>query len=125
MATHNIETLACEICASVPQYVDCLGAARSKLPISESATTAFDGAGHLHSPSQKLDWYTLIFTLYVAGRSRGSPSTLKSWVIKQLRHIGSHFGIRNAELICQILEKGVDVNPWAVYAMLGSYAFAA
>lgn len=124
-ASHNIEILACEICASVPQYVDCLGAARSKLPISESATTTFGGAGHLHPPSQKLDCYTLIFPLYVAGRSRGSPSTLKPWVIKQLHHIGSHFGIRNAELICQILEKGVDVNPWAVYAMLGSYAFAA
>lgn len=124
-ASYNIETLACEICASVPQYVDCLGAARSKLPVSEPAITAFDGAGHLHSPSQKLDCYTLIFPLYVAGRSRGSPSTLKPWIIKQLRHIGSHFGIRNAELICQILEKGADVNPWAVYAMLGSYAFAA
>lgn len=124
-ASYNIETLACEICASVPQYVDCLGAARSKLPVSEPIITAFDGAGHLHSPSQKLDCYTLIFPLYVAGRSRGSPSTLKLWIVKQLRHIGSHFGIRNAELICQILEKGADVNPWAVYAMLGSYAFAA
>jgi hypothetical protein len=107
-ATDNIGTLAGEICTSVPQYVNCLGA-----------------ANHLHSPSQNLDCYTLIFPLYVAGRSRGSANTLKTWVIKQLHYMGSHFGIRNAALVGQVLEQGRDVNPWTVYAMLGSYAFAA
>jgi len=131
MANDNIETLACEICASVPQYVDCLGAARGRLPTPEESTwpevadSAFDGAGHLHSPSQNLDCYTLIFPLYVSGRSRGSPNALKPWVTKQLHYISSHFAIRNAELVGRILEQGTDVNPWAVYAMLGSYAFAA
>lgn len=108
MANANIKTLACEICASAPQYVDCSSA-----------------ADHLHSPSQYLDCYTLIFPLYVAARSRGSPNALNLWVIRRLQYIGSHFGIRNAALVGQILEQGADVNPWTVYAMLGSYAFAA
>jgi hypothetical protein len=44
----------------------------------------------------------------------------------QLRYIGHHFGIKNAELVCQILEqKEKDVSPWSIYGMLGSYTFAA
>jgi hypothetical protein len=131
MAKDNIKTLACEICFSASQYVGCLGAARGMLSSQDSSTgpgvsdSAFDGAQHLHSPSQNLDCYTLIFPLYVAGRSRSSPNGLRSWVIEQLHYMGSHFGIRNAGLVRQILEQGTDVNPWTVYAMLGSYAFAA
>jgi hypothetical protein len=130
IATDNIETLACEICASVPQYVDCFGAARGRLSMPEEsswpkgAQHTLDGAGHLHSLSQSFDCYTLIFPLYVAGWSRGSPNNLKTWVIEQLHYIGSHFGIRNAALVGRILQQGIDVNPSAVYAMLGSYAFA-
>ncbi|OCL01225.1 hypothetical protein AOQ84DRAFT_329320 [Glonium stellatum] len=123
-AKDNIETLARDICASVPQYVDCFGAAQNKLPISEPTNNIFRGTEHLHSPSQNLDCYTLIFPLYVAGRSSSSPSTLKPWAIEQLCHIGSHFGIRNAELVRQELGKETNISPWAVYAMLGGYAFA-
>jgi hypothetical protein len=131
MAKDNIETLACEICASVPQYINCLSAARGRLWTPEEFTwpevvdSALDGASHVHSPSQNLDCYTLIFPLYVCGRSRGSPKALRPWVIKQLHYVSNHFGIRNAELVGRILERGTDVNPWAVYAMLGSYAFVA
>jgi hypothetical protein len=47
-------------------------------------------------------------------------------VIKELHYIGSHFSIRNAELVARMLEDGTgEANPWAVYAMLGGYAFAA
>lgn len=127
-ANDNIETLACEICASAPQYVDCLRAARAnRSPPPEDSTPpeTVDRADHLHSPSQILDCYTLIFPLYVAGRSRGSPAAPEPWVIQQLHYMSSHFGIRNAGLVARILERGTDVNPWTVYAMLGSYAFAA
>jgi hypothetical protein len=119
-ASKNIETMGKEICASVPQYVDCFGAAQDRLPCSSTAP------GHSHSPNQKLDCYTLIYPLYVAARSKYSPEDLKSWVIKELHYMGSHFSIRNAELVAQMLENGKDCeNPWAVYAMLGGYAFAA
>lgn len=116
IARENIETLAREICASVPQYVDCDDVARQRLTTS--------GAGHYHTYNHKLDVYTLIFPLYVGGSSMGS-SDLRQWVIKQLHYIGSHFHIRNAEVVAQILERETDSNPWEIYAMLGSYAFQA
>lgn len=119
-ASKNIETMGKEICASVPQYVDCFGAARDRLSYSSTAS------GHTHSPNQNLDCYTLIYPLYVAARSKYSTKDLKSWVIKELHYMGSHFSIRNAELVARMLENGEDCeNPWAVYAMLGGYAFAA
>ena len=119
-AVNNIEMMVREICASIPQYVDCLGAARGTL---HGNSTKSD---HLHSPNQNFDCYTLIYPLYIAARSRYSPIHLKTWIIKELHYIGSHFSIRNAELVAQMLENGTDCeNPWAVYAMLGGYAFAA
>jgi len=118
-AIKNIEKMGRDICASMPQYVDCLGAARNKFPSSISEPH------YTHSPNQNFDCYTLIFPLYVAARSRYSPINLKMWAIKELHHTGSHFSIRNAELVAQILESGKEGNPWAIYAMLGGYAFAA
>lgn len=131
MAHNKIIILASEICASVPQYVRCLGAARDILRTkedfkqSEITDNALNQAGHIHSPSQNLACYSLIFPLYVAGRSKSSPKALRLWVIKELHYMGSHFAIRNAERAAQIMEQGIDVNPWDVYAMLGSYAFVA
>jgi len=50
---------------------------------------------------------------------------LREWVTKQLHYMVRHFGIRNAKLVAGILDERTDTVPWAVYAMLGSYAFAA
>ena len=132
IANANIDLLAGEVCASVPQYVDCDDAARHrlverlKLPNHNSDRLLDDGSGgssHLHTPDHQLDCYSLIFPLYVAGRSKAVP-TVRPWVIKQLHYISSHFFVRNAKLIAQMLEQETDVCPWDVYAMLGSYAFA-
>jgi hypothetical protein len=125
MAHHNIETLVADICASVPQYVDCDGAAREKLQALEMLEVSGRGPGHPHNPNHLLDCYTLIFPLYIAGRSKAAPDNVKPWVIKQLRYMGEHFCVRNAEIVAKILEAQTEVDPWKVYAMLGSYAFAA
>jgi hypothetical protein len=128
MAFQNIKTLAGEICASVPQYLDCGGPARAKLPTSEQLETRHNGPyqpSHPHTPNHKLDCYTLIFPLYVAGRSEAAPDNVKPWVIKQLHYMSGHFDIRNAEVVAQILECNAAVDQWEVYAMLGGYAFAA
>ncbi len=133
-AHENIETLTGEICACVPQYVDCDDAARHRLPISEQANASVQNADHTldggpweishhHTPNHQLDCYTLIFPLYVVGRLNAVPG-VRLWVIKQLHYISSHFYIRNAEMAAQVLERETDVGPWDVYAMLGSYAFA-
>ena len=132
VANASIDLLVGEICASVPQYVDCDDAARhklverSKLPGHNSDRLLDYGSGgsnHLHTPHHQLDCYSLIFPLYVAGRSEAVPN-VRLWVIKQLHYMSSHFFIRNAETIAQLLERETDVCPWEVYAMLGSYAFA-
>lgn len=123
-AYNNIEAQAGEICASVPQYADCEGAARKRLPLTKTAKPSPHAeAHHEHTHDHQLDCYTLIFSLYVAGRSNTAPRG-KVWVIKQLRYIASHFNLRNAEVVAQILEQDTEPrNPWDVFAMLGSYVF--
>ena len=126
VACSNVEILAGEICSSVQQYVDCDGPARTKIPASERSETSGRLSGHPHTPNHVLDCYTLLFPVFVAARSPFAPVDVQPWVIKQLHYIGGHFCIRNAELVAQILEVGTDaINPWELYAMLGSYAFAA
>ena len=110
----NIQAMASEICASAPQYLYC-----------RYANSRPECSNHIYTPAQNLDCYTLIFPLYVVGWSKSTPDSLKSWVIDQLHYMGSHFGIRNAELVGQILERGENLNPWAIYALIGSYAFVA
>ncbi|KAH6678204.1 putative C6 transcription factor [Halenospora varia] len=133
-AYDNIERMSHEICASLPQYSDCTCAAREKLVsenssaviASETPTHSLTKAPiHTHSVSHQADVYTVMFPLYVAGRARGAPRSLREWAIRQYHYISGHFSIRMAEAVCQILEEGGTVNPWTVYAMLGSYAFTA
>lgn len=116
----NIRKLVEAICASVPQYTDCEGTACERFPTRENLS--LEGASHMHTPDHQKDCYTLIFPLYAAGRSSAFPD-VRPWAIKQLHYLGSHFNVRNAELVAQILEGEADVCPWEVYAMLGCYAF--
>lgn len=63
--------------------------------------------------------------MYVAARSLVAPPSLKEWVIGELYLMADRFQIRNAAIVARILERGEERDPWTVYAMLGSYAFAA
>ena len=124
-ARQAIRSLTSEICASISQYVDCDGVARRRLPTLEDSISLNHSprvANHFHTPNHQADCYTLLFPLYAAGRAEAG-SDIGPWVTKQLHYMGSHFHIRNAEVIAQLLEKEADVCPWQVYAMLGSYAF--
>jgi hypothetical protein len=131
LARNNIKVLASEICASVPQYVSYHAISRGRLSNPEELLwvggfcNSPNGPSHLHSPSQSLDCYTVIFPLYIAGRSIDAPKALKPWIINQLYYISSHFNIRKASVVAQILEQNANISPWSVYAMLGSYAFVA
>ncbi|KAM3081227.1 hypothetical protein ACMFMG_005181 [Clarireedia jacksonii] len=127
-AFENIQSLTYKICASVPQYVDCAGAV-AQLQKSESPGLPRNfkclGASVSHFPVQNLACYTLIFPMFVVGSARNTASSLKLWVIEQLHYMGTHFRIRNAEIVAQILERGKQVSPWTIYSMLGSYAWGA
>ncbi|PQE32529.1 C6 transcription factor protein [Rutstroemia sp. NJR-2017a WRK4] len=116
-AHDRIRHLTDFICASVPQYTDCGGPARSGVLLTKQE--GFRKEDHTHDPNHQSSCYTLIFPLYIAARYRRE---LRPWVIDQLHYIGDHFRTRNAEVVAQILENGADVHTWKVFDMLGSYA---
>ncbi|KAL9106340.1 MAG: hypothetical protein Q9227_008609 [Pyrenula ochraceoflavens] len=108
----TINTLAREICASIPQYL---------LPSLKEPSSR-----NICPPEKKmLQRYTLLYPLYVAGSYTSSSLPIRGWVLRQMRFMSDGLEIRNAGKIAQILDAAPETSPWAVYAMLGSYAFAA
>jgi hypothetical protein len=105
-----IDDLAREICATGPQFT---GIENMPLKINKV------------SPTRRMSCYTLLFPFYVAGMFATPESKVQSWLVNQLRMISSNFGIKNASLVAEILERADGTSPWSIYAMLGSYAFAA
>ena len=109
-ASHIIDAMAKEICATGPQFT--VGTEKPFRPTNST-------------PARKLHCYTLLFPFYVAALSASFESGIRNWVIRQLRSIATDFVIRDACLLADMLERGDGTSPWAIYAMLGSYAFAA
>jgi hypothetical protein len=102
-----------EICASVPQMTNCSFAAASKLPSSSPCQHPhLSFSGPRHTISHVLDAYILIFPLYVAAWSRYCSSETKTWILNQLRYIGSHFGLLEANVVHDILLREVDQADW-------------
>ncbi|KAF2646095.1 putative C6 transcription factor [Massarina eburnea CBS 473.64] len=121
-----IETSIREICASVPQMTDCGGAARHKLPPGAPTTDS-----HGHTLSHFLDIYILLFALYVAAWSPSCSARSRIWIARQLEWMATHFGVKEAVIVSEAPGvRDVDAGsgrqrPWAIYRLLGSYAFAA
>ncbi|KAI9836469.1 MAG: hypothetical protein M1819_001501 [Sarea resinae] len=123
--TATIDALAQAICFSAPQFT-----------ISSSVTVPPNPSP---SPQQRLANYTLLFPLYVAALYASPASPIRAWVTAHLRFLDAALGIRNAGVVAGILERGGReagerewegerrgvMGPWDVYAVLGSYAFAA
>lgn len=122
-----ISQIISEICASVPQMTDCVGAARSKLPLNVNACDS----SHGHTLSHFLDNYVLLYALYVGAWSRSCPTRERIWITSQLKYISEHFRIKEALLVANILQDQMEnamsqrPQPWNIYKLLGSYAFAA
>lgn len=110
VATDSIDEMAKDICGTVPQFTGY----KSTIPRTKDYCT-----------TQRLRCYTLLFPLYVAGLYASSATQIKPWIVKQLRFMSGEMGIRNASVVADIFERGERACPWDVYAMLGSYAFAA
>ena len=109
IATGHIDCIAKEVCAAVPQYV--YGDAK----VGSKA----------YGTAQRLRCYTLLFPLYVAALHASDTTKIKPWTVKQLRFMSDEMRIRNASVVAELLERGGRACPWDVYAVLGSYAFAA
>lgn len=122
----TITTLVDEIVYSVYQYAGLCCAHHKSSPKS---TAPIPTKPHYpktaHSPKQTLDCYTLIFPLYVAGRSKFASSSQRETIIRDLRFINDHMCIGNASVVADTIEKEPGKDPWQVFAILGSYGFAA
>ena len=129
----TIKKLSSEICASVPQYGHYENTTpqdprNSDAPGTLSRISGQDvkaAVGSHHTPDRLLDCYTLMFPMYVAGSSMVVSTGMRGWVVTKLNYLASHFRIRSAQVVAQILERGTDIDPWEVYSLTGSYAFAA
>ncbi|KAL8660617.1 MAG: hypothetical protein Q9202_006362 [Teloschistes flavicans] len=109
MLMQTIDELAEDICASAPQF------------------TGFGkcSATRIYAPADKACCFTLVFPMYVAAVYASSSTLIRPWVMKQLSFLCGFVGIRQARDVADILEKDAGIDPWAVWTMLGSYAFAA
>ncbi|EXJ85940.1 hypothetical protein A1O1_06309 [Capronia coronata CBS 617.96] len=105
-----IDSLAQEICAPGPQFT-----------AVENVRDKIDD----FSSVRKMHYYTLLFPFYVAGLFASPESGITEWVVSRLRSMASTSGIKNARLVADILTASEKPAPWTIYAVLGSYAFAA
>lgn len=122
-ATNGIKKMASEICASVAQqagYVPLLGLPLNN-PILISSATQYNIAKGASSAGA----YTLLWPLYVIGRSLSIEVPLQLWVVRQLRFIGSSMGIKQADEVADHLESSEDLDVWTVYSMLGNVGYYA
>lgn len=148
-----IASLSTDICATVPQYtrvrrvnkddpfsLDGIRAVRSEcisnFPTFDDSTShssanprffyypVSKSCSQLYTPFEAARCYSLTFALYIAARSTASPERLRKWIVGRLRFFSSVMGMAEAQMIADVLEGSRDVNPWTVYAMLGSYSFS-
>ena len=104
-----IEDAARETCASVPQFILVQARPENALPFS---------------PLQVLQGYALLSPLYVAGHF-SEDAQLRQWVIDLMKYMAEAGRMEMAIKVAEVLETSPDLPYWNVYAMLGSYAFAA
>ncbi|EXJ85029.1 hypothetical protein A1O3_05704 [Capronia epimyces CBS 606.96] len=109
-ATQMIDALALEILPAEPR---CAG-------IDHGCESTDD-----FSPSQKMHCYTLLFPFYVAGMYASPGSGIPDQIMLHLKSMASTSGVKNASVVADMLAASERLPPWSIYAILGSYAFAA
>lgn len=107
--TSFIENAINDICASATQFLTPSVSSTDSIPFTLD---------------QSLKCYTLLAPLYLAGHASSNPTT-KTWVINVLKYMATTGGLEMAHKTAHVLETSPATNFWDVYAMLGSYAFAA
>lgn len=102
--TSFISPLIQQICATVPHTLDCSSLASHRLPPgSPCRHSRLPFSVPAHTIPHILDVYILIFPLYVAAWSRCCSSSTREWILSQLKHIATHFGIPEADVVRNIL----------------------
>lgn len=104
-----IDSLCSDISAAVPQFVWTQARPENSIPFT---------------PLQSLQCYTLLSPLYLAAKL-SNRYKMRTWIIGMLQYMADSGGIKAADTIAGILQSHADISYWQIYAMLGSYAFAA
>ena len=105
LATNIIDSMAKQICASVPQYTG-HESVRAK-------TKAF-------TEGQRLQCYTLFFPVYTAALHVSAKSKIKPWIIEQLWFMSNELRVRNASVVAGLIESDDPIDPWSTYSPLWS-----
>ena len=108
-AAKAMNVLAEQICAAVTHFV---------LPRARQGNEA------RFLLSQKLQCYTLIPPLYIAGQLSSSHA-LRNWAIHVMDHMAEAGTMKVAKDVANMLRLTPEVNYWLVYSMVGCYASAA
>jgi hypothetical protein len=69
--------------------------------------------------------YSLVFPLYVAGSSEVCSDLMQEWILTRLAFLKNIVGIKEAAVAAGYLKGREKINPWSLYAMIGSYSFSA
>ena len=109
-AINAVLQMSSEICATVPQYRGCLPQPRLKHTVTAS-------------PLEIAAGYSLVWPLYVVGRSPICPESTRMWLIGCLTSIYCTLGIQQAMQVAESLLRKEKLNIWSVHAMLGSYKY--
>ncbi|KAK4031581.1 hypothetical protein C8A01DRAFT_21222 [Parachaetomium inaequale] len=108
-ASRTIIDLTRQICAAVPQFVLPDAQPENRVPFS---------------PLQRLQCYTLLTPLYLAGQL-STDNHMRNWIGHSMEYMAEAGNMKMAKDITDILRTKPDVEYWTVYAMTGSYALAA
>ncbi|KAK8060899.1 hypothetical protein PG996_010829 [Apiospora saccharicola] len=104
-----IETLCDDIAASVPQFTWAMARPENSIPFG---------------PLQSLQCFTLLSPMYLAGQMTARLE-LREWIIATMEYMAESGGLHMAKLVAGVLRDEPETSYWHVYAILGSYAFAA
>lgn len=122
----SIPPIIQQICATVPLITDCSSLASHRLPPgSPCQHPRLSPSGPAHTIPHTLDAFILIFPLYVAAWSRHCSPPTRDWILDQLRHIATHFGVPEADVVRDTLlrEAGPRDAASAWYVLTECYIF--
>jgi hypothetical protein len=125
-AKNNIDDIISEVVGSIPQFSTGMPStcSTSTPPISISNSTylpSSDYSDRKFTYSEEAGAYSVIYPLYLIGRSPEGPLDLRQWAIGRLQYIGRVVGLSDAIMVADLLEQKIDVDPWVVCASMGCY----
>lgn len=95
-----------QICASAPHITNCSLTASGRISLDAPCQrTLLSQKNKQHTVQHVLDAYILIFPFYVAAWSRYVSTPTREWILEQLRHIADHFGLAEANVVRNILQR--------------------